>query len=190
MLTELNIINDAIRAVGMAPVASMDSKLPAFINAKTTFEKVLTEQQLRGWWYNDFNIVLSPGTDNRITVPQYAGSVSVFGMPHVVVRGNELFDLTTRSNQFDKPLRARVIEVLPIGSVPPRMRAFIAARTKLTHYVDEDGQDPKLTMYANADQIAEAQVVAEDLRYRQRSLEDQQTFVAAKWPYTKVNKVR
>lgn len=190
MITKLQIINEAIKAVGLAPVASIDSKLPSFLKALSTFEHINGEVQSKGWWFNDHIKTLNPGPDGRIVAPQYATSVQVYDRPEIVIRGQTLYDISKSTDQFDGPVTGRIIETLPIEAVPPSMRYYISMRTKLAHYVDEDGGDPKLSIYMEAHQRAEAVVKAEDLKYRQITSKEGKTYIAAKWPHTKPNRVR
>lgn len=193
MITKLQIINEAIKAVGLAPVASMDSKLPSFLKALSTFEHINGEVQSKGWWFNDHIKTLNPGSDGQIVVPQYATSIQVEDRPEIVMRGNRLYNIIDSVHTFNGPVTGRIIETLPIEVVPPSMRYYISIRTKLAHYVDEDGGDPKLSVYMQAHEKAEAIVKAEDLKFRQLTSKDGKTYIGSKWPHsrsTRVNKVR
>ena len=81
------------------------------------------------------------------------------------------------------------MEVLPFELLPGPARNYVAALTKLKHFVDEDGVDPKLTVYTREAAIAEAKFKAEHLRH-----EDLNYFSGeagkTKYPYTRQIKVR
>lgn len=183
MVTKLKLVNEAIQAVGLAPVTSIDSTHPSFRKALAKFDYVNAMVQSAGWWFNDYYTTLTPGTDGTIVVPQFATSIEVKGKPNFIIRGNRMYDHDTRSDQFSGPVEARVIKTLPIEEVPPSIRFYIGARTKLEHYVDEDGGDPKLTMYNQAAELAYARAHAEDLRHRQLSSQEGDTFASAKYPH-------
>ena len=190
MLTQLEIINDAIKGVGLAPVSSIDSKLPSFLKAKATFDRVNSEVQLRGWWFNDYERTLQPNTQGKIIVPQYAQSAYIADRPMVVIRGSTLYDHAADTDVFSGPLRARIVTLLPIEMVPAVARNYIAARTKLAHYIDEDGQDPKLTTYTNAMTEAEFRLVAHDTRNRQVSSQESTQKLSMKYPTSRSIRVR
>jgi hypothetical protein len=189
MLTKLQIINDALSAVGLSHVASEDSQHPAYLKAKTAFEFVNVIIQSESWWYNRSWRVLTRDPEGHVTIPQNAVVVENTSYPNIIVRGTQLYDRDTGSIVIDGDYQYRIVEVLPIEQVPGVARNYIAAATKLKHFIDEDGNDPKLSMYRQELLQAEGKFKAEHLRH-----EDLNYFSGeagrTKYPYATVMKVR
>ena len=189
MLTKLQTINDALSAVGLAHVGSEDSQHPAYLKAQTALNHVLTIIQSKGWWFNRSWRVLTRNSSDEVIIPQYAVIVENTAYPNYVIRGNKLYDRDTGSYAIDGDHEYRIVEVLPFEYLPGPARNFIAAATKLKHFIDEDGSDPKLTAYAREAALAEAEFKAEHFRH-----EDLNYFEGeagkTKYPYAKVIRVR
>lgn len=127
--------------------------------------------------------------DGEVIIPQYAVIVENTAYPNYVIRGNRLYDRDTGSYAIDGDHEYRIVEALPFEALPAPARAFVSARTKFKHFVDEDGTEPKLSIYGREVAIAEALFKAEHLRH-----EDLNYFAGeagkTKYPYAKVIKTR
>ena len=189
MLTKLQTINDALSAVGLAHVGSEDSQHPAFLKAKSALDYVLEIVQTDSWWFNRSWRVLTRNNAGEVVIPQYAAIVENTSYPNYIVRGTKLYDRNTGSYVIDGDHEYRIVEVLPFELLPAPARNYVAALTKLKHFVDEDGTDPKLTVFGREVAMAEAKFKAEHLRH-----EDLNYFEGeagkTKFPYAKVIRVR
>lgn len=189
MLTKLQTINDALSAVGLSHVGSEDSQHPAFLKAKSALDHVLETIQAEGWWFNRSWRVLTRNVLNEVIIPQTAVIVENTAYPELIIRGNRLYNRLTGSYEIDGDHEYRIVEVLPFEYLPGPARNYVAAAVKFKHYVDEDGSDPKLSIYRNELALAEAKFKAEHLRH-----EDLNYFEGeagkTKYPYAKVIKVR
>jgi hypothetical protein len=168
MLTKLEAINECLAAVGIAPVSSIDSKHPAYLKASRKFNTVLKKVQSnngKGWWYNRSFVTLTPALDGTVTVPQYAVVCESNQKPDYIVRGTRIYDRTKRSFVIEDAVEYRLVEALPYEEVPDVAREYIWTRAKYEYYVDEDGTDPKLTIYFNDQRDAMFNLRAEHLRH-------------------------
>ena len=140
MLTKLQTINDALSAVGLNHVGSEDSQHPAFLKAKSALEHVLELVQADRWWFNRSWRVLTRNGLGEVIIPQYAVIVENTSYPNYIIRGNRLYDRDTGSYVVDGDHEYRIVEVLPFEFLPGPARNYVAALTKLKHFVDEDVQ--------------------------------------------------
>lgn len=192
MLTKLEAINECLAAVGIAPVSSIDSKHPAYLKAARKFDTVLKKVQSnggKGWWYNRSIQKLTPALDGTVTVPQYAIVCESDQYPMYIVRGNRLYDRSTRNYVIKNESYYRLVEALPYEEVPNVAREVIWTRAKYEYYVDEDGTEPKLSLYLRDKERAEYALHAEHLRHEDVNHFDG-TAGYSKYPYTRRLPVR
>lgn len=164
MRSKLDVINDALSAVGLSRVASLDSRYPAFVKALGVYERVSHNVQLRGWWFNRSEVTLNPDLQGRILVPSKAAAVKPCS-PRYVLRDRFLYDKEERTNVIGKSVACVIIEVLEYEDIPPDAAAYIAARTVFEHFLDEEGSEPKLTRYERAAMGAWAALRQEELKH-------------------------
>lgn len=164
MRTKLSTINEALSAVGLQRVTSLDSRYPAFVKALAVYERVSQEVQEKGWWFNRSSVVLSPNTNGQVLVP----AKSVVVIPEnsrYVLRDRFLWDTETRTDILNTTVRAVLIEMLDFEDLPPSAATYIAKRTVYEHFLDEEGTEPKLTRYERAAMGAWASLKQDELKH-------------------------
>ena len=165
MPTELDTVNRMLSAAGLAPVADASTQHPSYKRALIKLQQVNATTQAPGYWFNKSEITLQPTTDGRVYVPQKAVHVNTLDDidKDIVIRGPLMYDLPNRTYIIGRDLRATMIEVLDFNVLPMPVADYIAARAVVEFFVDQGGQDPKLTMYRVLAQEAEVRFKKEQL---------------------------
>lgn len=168
MPTTLDIINDMLEGIGMAPVASTATTHPAVRKAMVRFNRVNTDMQARGGWYNESIVTLQPTASGDIYLPQAAVHASPQDIRdnNIVIRGNRLFNKETRSYNIGRPVKVKLIEVLPFDDLPAIVQDYIGARAVYEFYLGRGGGGEKLAEYKEAMQEALVVYQREDLKNR------------------------
>ena len=166
MRTKLSTINEALSAVGLQRVTSLDSRYPAFIKALAVYERVSQEVQEKGWWFNRSTVTLNPNLNGQVLVP--AKSVVVIPeKSRYVLRDRFLWDNEERTDVINTSVKATIIEMLDFDDLPPSAATYIAKRTVYEHFLDEEGTEPKLTRYERAAMGAWAALKQDELKHAQ-----------------------
>lgn len=165
MPTELDTVNRMLSAAGLAPVADANTQHPSYKRALTKLQQVSATLQAPGHWFNKSELTLEPTTDGRVYVPQKAVHLNTLDDidKDIVIRGPLMYDLPNRTYIISRDLRVKMIEVLDFNVLPMPAADYIAARAVVEFFVDQGGQDPKLTMYRVLAQEAEVRFKKEVL---------------------------
>jgi hypothetical protein len=149
MPTELDTVNRMLSAAGLAPVADASTQHPSYKRARTKLLQVSATIQSSGYWFNKSAITLQPTVEGKVYVPQKAVHVNTTedADKAVVMRGPLMYDLDNRTYILSRDIKAVMIEVLDFNVLPMPVADFIAARAVMEFFVDQGGQDPKLSMY-------------------------------------------
>jgi len=130
--TELEAINQMLRAIGETPVSSLSSDEGIDIpNAVGTLSEVNNAVQLEGWEFNtetDYPLPLS--VSGEINIPANALSVDfkpTFSV-HPVQRGSRAYDRKNHTYTFTDALEATIIFGLPFDELPEAARYYITYR--------------------------------------------------------------
>ncbi len=165
MITKLDMINAAIAAVGLAAVASVDSQHPTARRAVECLERENATLQSEGWYFNQYTRVLNPQVNGEIVVPLGAILFSPDD-PQYQVRGNRMFDTRNATYTISKTLCGRIVELLDPEDLPAIARLALRDQLVSRFYIDEDGTDPKLSMYNNRYATSLARLQAENLKHQ------------------------
>lgn len=157
MPTELDTVNRMLSAAGLAPVADANTQHPSYKRAVTKLQQVSATLQSSGHWFNKSEITLQPTTDGRVYIPQKAVHVNTVedADSNIVMRGPLMYDLENRTYIISRDLVCKMIEVLDFNVLPMPAADFIGAKAVMEFFVDQGGQDPKLSMYRLLAQEAE-----------------------------------
>lgn len=167
MLSELDIINDMLRATGTTRLTAQDTVHPSYQKALDTLERISQSIQARGLWFNTTYQELSPTSSGEIIVPQdtlHCDPVDI--TKNYSLRRRRLFNLSTQSFNFDEAEMFKIVRALDLEEMPFCALDYIRARAKYEFYIDEDGGEPKLTRYMNERDEAWTKLYSEDLKNR------------------------
>ena len=165
MLNELDIINAALASVGLAQVASVDNAHPAVKIARRCLNDATSTFQSEGWWFNEYERVLKAQENGEVVVPTSAIAFDA-DQPQYIIRDNKLMDKRTGLFSIGTDVAGRMLELLPIGDLPPLAKVTLRAATVYAFYAERNGTEPKLSAYGQAFRDSYLKLVAEDIKHR------------------------
>lgn len=171
-MTKLQAVNVMLRKLGNRPVNSLDVAHPRVPSAVAVLDRFTQELQATRWWFNVEYPTLVPQVGNaRILLPgDCASADAVNRRPRVAVRGMYLYNLDDSTYEFTEALQVRLHRILPFDELP-----LLAAETVLTKAIvewvgDNDGDDTKVRLAADARERAYSAMHAEHIRNSDRNL--------------------
>lgn len=149
MITELETINKMLGAAGLAPVADMNIQHPSYKKAKIVLDDICRTVQMQGYWFNRAELTLRAGTDGRVIVPAQFSHVNTLATEDadIVKRGDTMYDKNNRTNVIGRDLDCTVVETLPFEALPEPVATYVSARCVHEFYLNQGGQDPKLSEF-------------------------------------------
>ena len=167
-MTELEIINSMLAAIGVNKVTSVESLHPSAIAARDVLKRVNKYIQARGWYFNEVrNLTLLPNSANEIIVPTNALSIDSEDIEQKVVpRGRVLYDMQRNTQFFTGPVTVRVVSRLDIEALPEMAAEYIRTSAVYEFFVQQDGEGDKLTVLKNAQTEAYGMLNREDIKWR------------------------
>jgi hypothetical protein len=163
MLTKLDAINVSLAAIGIDPVSGEDSRHPAYLRAKRNFDTELSTMLSnggKGYWFNRSTV--EPAGPS-VTIPSNAIVFRCLSDPLIVVRDGKLFHMTTRMNVSPEGNKFELIEDLPFEYIPASAQDYVKNRARYIFFVNNNGSDPKLSVYRD-EMVSSANLLrAEDL---------------------------
>lgn len=165
MLDKLDVINSMMAAAGFAPVTGPESKHPAYIKAEAKLNSTILDVLKLNLWFNTEDRDLMPGSNKEIVLPNNCINVDpVDARSEYIQRGLRLYNQSAGNFKFDGPVTATITVKLPFEEIPPSGQAYIRDKARYGFYVDEDGSEPKLSIYARDAQMAWVEFYREHLR--------------------------
>lgn len=132
--TELEAVNQMMRAIGEAPVSSLVGSGDIDVsNAKATLEEVTRAVLTEGWQFNtEYDYPFPVDNAGEIPLPTNALAVDVNRRAvngiDPVVRGQKLYDRKNHTYKFNTTVRAKVVFGLGYSELPEAARYYIAYR--------------------------------------------------------------
>lgn len=130
--TELEAVNQMLRAIGESPVNSLSGQNVDVVTAQALLRETSREVQSEGWHFNqeDEWDLIPDADDSTITVPSNMIRVDADSDSSVdlVLRGRELYDKKNHTYEFDHTISASVMFLLDWTELPECARAYIAVR--------------------------------------------------------------
>lgn len=166
MITELSTINRMLGAAGLAPVAEANTSHPSYRKGQNKLYEINIDVQSAGYWFNSSEVTLSATVDGSIYVPQYAAHINTTSRidKEIVQRGTRMYDKENRTYNIGRSLKCTMVEVIPFNDLPTVAASFIAARAVHEFYLDQGGQDPKLSEFRGLRGVAEINLKKEQLK--------------------------
>jgi hypothetical protein len=111
-------VNSILPKLGERPVTSLEVKHPTLAIIFPVLEMQRRALLQRGWWFNEFQYTAHPNLDGEI----YLGSDFLSFLPKEIgaaaVRGDRLYNPSTLSYKFDKPVEGKVIQDVEFEYLP------------------------------------------------------------------------
>jgi hypothetical protein len=145
MLTSLDVVNQCLASMALAPITEGEITNNAYAqSALTSLNKFTTDTLTKGWWFNERLITVDPLPANLLRVEGNFGRLLSW-------RGAALgiYD-HTRGAYLTTPYPAKTLGYvsLPFADLPPALQAYIAALTVVAFQADFDGGETKAKQLA------------------------------------------
>lgn len=133
--TELEAVNIMLGTMGEASVSTLAGTLPAEVaNAVSILSEVSRDVQSVGREFNtEYEVTLEVDGDSKIPTPPNALKVDVSDIDsnyytNVTQRGGYLYNKSSHTYIFTKPLRCDVVYFLPFTDLPEAARRYITIK--------------------------------------------------------------
>jgi len=166
VITELATINRMLGAAGLAPVADANNAHPSYRKGKNKLLEVNIDVQSTGYWFNSSEVTLLPSIDGAVYVPQNAAHINTTSRldTKIVQRGARMYDQENRTYNIARNLKCTLVEIIPFDELPAVPASYIAARAVHEFYLDQGGQEPKLSEFRNMMLRSEVEMKKEQLK--------------------------
>lgn len=158
----IQAINSMLVAAGETTIAALDFSHPLQRALLASLEEVSQLEQSKGWWFNEYHLVLTPNEDGEITVPDAVVSIKPTANQRRFVRkGNLLMDKTTRSTVFDKPVEAYFIEQWDFEDLPPTFAMYVSALASMRAATSYDADAARIQALGTGVELARQPMMKE-----------------------------
>lgn len=145
--TELEAINEMLRAIGESPVSTLDSGNSDVTTALDLLRSHSRRVQAMGWHFNtERDYTISPDSNGYLNVPSNALKIDTTGNSaylDVVQRGTKLYNKEDHTFVFSTSVNVDMVVGLTWDELPESARAHITALAGL-EFVDTDiGSDTR-----------------------------------------------
>lgn len=166
-MTELEVVNDILRATGDSPVNSINSTHPNVTAIRTQLQRTVAKLQRRGWWFNkEYEHEFQP-TNNRITLPNDVSAIVPVDT-NVVMRGKELYDRARNSYVFEEPVKVvSLVRTLEFQQLPESMQEAVKYAAAVEYIRDSVGDKALMDEFKTLAGSSMLAVLAEDLESEQ-----------------------
>jgi Autographiviridae tail tubular protein Gp11 len=173
--TELEAVNELLKAVGETPVNSLDNL--GFTDAsiaRDTLRSKAREVQSRGWYFNrDDSFTFTPATDGTVKIPANVLSLRPCGAEsrRVVPRNGFVWDMTNGTNQFDTDdgPTMEVVWFYDFQNLPETARRYITVRAATQFQTQVMGNEQVYQFTQDDEKFALNALVIEERLYEPRA---------------------
>jgi hypothetical protein len=126
-LTELEAVNELLRAISESPVSSLSTTTTTEVTiAKAIMSAKNRDVQLEDWYFNtDYNVSLSRDSNNEILLPSNVVSF-VSPTEDFTDRGGKVYDRVNRTTVLTQNItNATIKSILDFEDLPQAARAYI-----------------------------------------------------------------
>lgn len=172
--TELEAINELLKAVGETPVNSLDNL--GFTDASIARDTLRTkarEVQSRGWYFNrDEAFTFTPAIDGTVKIPANVLSIRPSSSEdrRIIPRGGFLWNATDGTNQYasDSGPTAEVIWMYDFETLPETARRYITVRAATQFQTQVMGNEQVYAFTQDDEKFAWDALVYEERLYEPR----------------------
>jgi len=173
-LTELDAINVILGNMSEAPISSLEGSLPLdALKARGVLTEVSVATQSRGWYWNRETTTLAPNGQGKIPLPNNTLEVKGgFGPMRYGIRSGFLYRIEKNNNgdKFTEPQSVELTLYLPFEDLPTTARRYVTVRSARIYQARELGDQVLLQNDTTEEQIAWADLRAEDNANSKRNL--------------------
>ncbi len=140
--TELEAVNEMLRAIGESPVSSIDTGNADVQTCVDLLRQHSIKTQKHGWWFNtDYEYELTPDGSGFLLLPSNTLKVDVTDadkyLKSYVIRGSKLYDNIEHTSVFTEVVEVDIVVGLDWTDLPQTARDYIISCAGL-EFVDTD----------------------------------------------------
>lgn len=144
----LTAINSVLASTGMFSLSAADNKHPAYTEAETKINEVLTTTLLLGYWFNTVYVTLTPNAQGEVLLPSNTLQVDPVSRKYKYVqRGARMYNLDTLDYNIPKAVKYKLVQKLTYDELPQVVKDYVRIKAKYQYYMDKEGMEPKLSNY-------------------------------------------
>ena len=176
-MTKLDAVQRIMRRVGMGAVAALQTGEESDAGRiEDMLDQVSLDTQQRGWNFNERrDVELTPDVSTKkIALP--TGTIQIDSDAQslscdVTQLGSFLFDREHNTDQFDNPIRTRIVYYYAFGCIPYHVQRLIVAETQL-RFTEQKGDIPRAMVRGLFEERerATAEAYRDDARLRNTNL--------------------
>lgn len=176
MYTTLEVVNGCLASMGEAPLSSLVEPHAVKGSALAELTRANKNVQQEGRWFNTEVVSFTPDSVNGwITLSGdcmkfTSGSATSPAKPHLIQRGNRLYNLNTRSYVVGESVEGKMVRLVPFEELPPVAASYIAALAVLRFQSNFDADNSKRQELAEEARMARIAFNSEDIRQRKVNL--------------------
>lgn len=176
MYTTLEVVNGCLASMGEVPLSSLAEPHAMKGAAVAELNRANKNVQSQGRWFNTEAVELNPDSVNGWIVLAgdclkfQSGNSTSIAKPHLVQRGNRLYNLNTRSYTLTESVAGRIVRLVPFEELPSVAANFIATTAVLKFQSSFDGDNNKRQELKEDNLRARVEFMSEDIRQRRVNL--------------------
>ena len=171
--TELEAVNELLKAVGEVPVDSLETI--GFTDAAIARDQIRTtsrELQTRGWYFNkDDDYAFTPGADGIVVLPQSVISIRPARSEsrRITPRAGKLYNADASTFVFspDAPPVVNVTWLFPFEELPESARRYITVHAATVFQTSQLGSDQLFTFTREHEKAAADSLQREEREYEE-----------------------
>lgn len=169
----LEAVNMCLSALTEARVTNINVRHPSVDLIKTTLDIKRKAVLEKGYWFNTYDVVMTPNGEGRIEYPVDAITVQSGDANNVYIpRDKMLFDVLNNTQYFTKPVTLTVSVDIDFANLPECVANVVLYRTMRAVYVADFGYDQTLSDMNQNEMLATLmmeQLHLRNMKYNTRS---------------------
>jgi len=179
VMTELQVVNKMLRAVDIAPVASLTGTVDLEVeNAIERFSDINRSVQTMGWDFNTrLQVKYLRDVNNNITVGSNVMSIVPSGLSawkDLVLRESMIFNRDPNVDSFTltDDVELDIVELINFEDLPQAARNYISHRSTREHERLDSADDTKVEIITDSELRAWATLINDHSRASKETLEN------------------
>lgn len=164
-MQKLTAINAMLAAIAQNPVNTPESRNPYSIAAVSVLDRISTEMQEIGWWFNtNTNVTLRPNSEGFILIPSRTLKITdKNNRMNFVIRGSRLYDPLNNTSKFSQDLLVDIVVELDFDTMPEVAAQAVMRSAVHQFFLDRDGEANKVQFLGQSAVLAWSRLNGEGL---------------------------
>ena len=171
----LEAVNLILVRVGEHPVTSTTVKHPTLAVLLPEIDLELVTLLNKGWWFNEYDYTAYPDSEKKITL----GTECLSFVPecaHAALRGQDLYNTSTRTYLWDAPVKGRLIEHVEFHRLPESAAQYVMYMAAVNTHILDIGKTNEVEEWKVKAAAAYDTLLSEHLRNKRYNSRNLRTF--------------